>query len=147
MTDKIVYASSMFVNPTASWGALGRLLASQAYKGVKDNYDHYKSGASILDKGLKSGIFGSPWQVDYKKGLKLLADPELWAPVNKMPVNDAKKLVQYYKDQYKEAKKRGYSKSYNTFVKEMGWGAGVDIHKAIGRLPKPKSGWTLPGYR
>ena len=23
-------------------------------------------------------------------------------------------------------------------------GAGVDIHKAIGKLPKPKSGWTLP---
>ena len=146
-TDKIAYVGSMVVNPTASWGALGRLLASQAYKGVKDNYDHYKSGSSILDKGLKSGIFGSPWQVDYKKGLKLLADPELWAPVNKMPVADAKKLVQYYKDQYKEAKKREYSKSYNTFVKEMGWGAGVDIHEAIGRLPKPKSGWTLPGHR
>ena len=26
-------------------------------------------------------------------------------------------------------------------------GAGVDIHKAIGRLPKPKSGWTLPGHK
>ena len=25
-------------------------------------------------------------------------------------------------------------------------GKGVDIHKAIGKLPKPKSGWTLPGY-
>ena len=104
-------------------------------------------GAGIIDGLLKSGVAGSPWQVDYKKGIKLLTDPELWAPVNKMPVADAKKLVQYYKDQYKEAKKRGYSKSYNTFVKEMGWGAGVDIHKAIGRLPKPKSGWTLPGHR
>ena len=26
-------------------------------------------------------------------------------------------------------------------------GKGVDIHKAIGKLPKPKSGWTLPGRR
>ena len=25
-------------------------------------------------------------------------------------------------------------------------GKGVDIHKAIGKLPKPKSGWTLPGH-
>ena len=50
-TDKIAYVGSMFVNPTASWGALGRVLASQAYKGVKDNYDHYKSGK------------GSPWVV------------------------------------------------------------------------------------
>ena len=27
------------------------------------------------------------------------------------------------------------------------YGAGVDIHKAIGKLPKPKSGWTLPGHK
>ena len=26
-------------------------------------------------------------------------------------------------------------------------GAEVDIHKAIGKLPKPKSGWTLPGHK
>ena len=26
-------------------------------------------------------------------------------------------------------------------------GSGVDIHKAIGRLPKPKSGFTLPGHK
>ena len=26
-------------------------------------------------------------------------------------------------------------------------GPGVDIHKAIGKLPKPKSGWTLPGHK
>ena len=25
-------------------------------------------------------------------------------------------------------------------------GAGLDIHKAIGKLPKPKRGWTLPGH-
>ena len=26
-------------------------------------------------------------------------------------------------------------------------GKGVDIHKAIGKLRKPKSGWTLPGHK
>ena len=25
-------------------------------------------------------------------------------------------------------------------------GKGVDVHKAIGKLPKPKKGWTLPGH-
>ena len=25
-------------------------------------------------------------------------------------------------------------------------GRGVDIHKAIGKLPKPRKGWTLPGH-
>ena len=32
-------------------------------------------------------------------------------------------------------------------MKEMGWGAGIDIHKAIGKLPKPKKGCTLPGHK
>ena len=26
-------------------------------------------------------------------------------------------------------------------------GTGVDIHKAIGKLPKPKGGFTLPGHK
>ena len=26
-------------------------------------------------------------------------------------------------------------------------GRGVDIHKAIGKLPKPRGGWTLPGHK
>ena len=26
-------------------------------------------------------------------------------------------------------------------------GKGIDIHKVIGKLPKPKSGWTLPGHK
>ena len=28
-----------------------------------------------------------------------------------------------------------------------GSGRGVDIHKMIGKLPKPKAGWTLPGHK
>ena len=103
-------------------------------------------GSGILDSLLTSGVKGSPWQVNVKK-VKLLTDPELWSPVNKMPVVDAKKLVQYYKDSYKEAKKNGYRKSYNTYVKDMGWGAGLDIHKLIGKVPKPEGGRTLPGHR
>ena len=65
-----------------------------------------------------------------------------------MSVADAKKLVQYYKDQYKKAKQNGYTKSYNTFVKEMGWSDGIDIHKCrIGKVPKPKAGWTPGKYK
>ena len=101
----------------------------------------YKTNRKDLDGS------GSPWIVDFKKGFKLLSDPELFASVKKMPVNDAKKLVKYYKDQYKIAKQNGYTKSYNTFIKEMGWGRGIDIHKWIGKLPKPKSGWTPSKYK
>ncbi|MCV6606629.1 MAG: hypothetical protein OIF32_00320, partial [Campylobacterales bacterium] len=64
-------------------------------------------GSGVMDSLLTSGVKDSPWQVDLKKGINLITDSELWAPVNKMSVADAKKLVQYYKDQYKEAKKRG----------------------------------------
>ena len=58
-----------------------------------------------------------------------------------------KSFFQYYKDQHKLAKQRGYKKSYNTFVKEMGWGAGLDIHKWIGKVTKPKAGWTPGNYK
>ena len=68
-------------------------------------------GSGIIDGVLKSGVFGSPWQIDVKKGIKVLTDPELFVPVNKMPVKDAKKVVQYYKDQYKIAKQNGYEGS------------------------------------
>ena len=107
----------------------------------------YNQGSGIIDKALTSGFQGSPWHVDVKKGIKLLTDPELWAPVNKMSVSDAKKLVQYYKDSYKEAKRNGYTKSYNTYVKEMGWGKGIDIHKLICKIPKPKAGFTPGKYK
>ena len=120
-----------------------KIRPNKKYKTDRKDLD----GSGIIDGLLTSGIAGSPWHVDYKKGIKLITDPELWAPVNKMPVGDAKKLVQYYKDQYKKAKQNGYKKSYNTFVKEMEWGKGLDVHKAIGMLPKPKSGWTLPGHK
>ena len=37
-------------------------------------------------------------------------------------------------------------RNYKTNRKDLD-GKGVDIHKAIGKLPKPKSGFTLPGHR
>ena len=37
-----------------------------------------------------------------------------------------------------------YGFNYAPWTKPTG--RGVDIHKAIGKLPKPKSGWTLPGH-
>ena len=41
-TDKIAEGLSMFLSgPSPSFGALGRLLAKQVFKGVKDNVEHY----------------------------------------------------------------------------------------------------------
>ena len=42
--------------------------------------------------------------------------------------------------------KKRPKKTYKTNRKDLDWGA-LDIHKAIGKLPRPASGWTLPGYK
>lgn len=46
----------------------------------------------------------------------------------------------------KKKNKNGYKKSYDTFVKEMGWGKGIHIHRWIGKLPRAKGGFT-PGSK
>ena len=38
------------------------------------------------------------------------------------------------------------NKKYKTDRKDLDGGS-LDIHKAIGKLPKPKGGWTLPGHK
>ena len=40
-----------------------------------------------------------------------------------------------------------YGFNYAPWTNPTRKGNGVDIHKAIGKLPKPKRGWTLPGHR
>ena len=128
-----------------------KIRPNRKYKTDRKDLD----GAGILDKALKSGIFGSPWQVDYKKGFQLLTDPNLFKGPN-LSEEQMKENVKRYKQLYKQAKENGYKGSYNKFVKEIGvassptftfpgFGGAMDIHKAIGMLPKPKSGWTLPG--
>ena len=37
-------------------------------------------------------------------------------------------------------------KNYKTNRKDLDGGA-IDIHKAVGKLPKPARGWTLPGHK
>ena len=122
---------------------LTKVRPNKKYKTDRKDLD----GGGLVDSALTSGVFGSPFLVDFKKGYKVLTDPGLFAPVRKMPKGDAIALVKYYKEEYKKAKENGYKKSYNTFVKEMGWGAGVHIHKWIGKLPKPKAGWTPGKYK
>ena len=62
------------------------------------------------------------------------------------------------KRSYSAVKILGYRGSYTRFAKRIGavekpaytipgFNSGIDIHKAIGKLPKPKAGWTLPGHR
>ena len=67
-------------------------------------------GAGIIDEALTSGIAGSPWQVDYKKGFQLLTDPTLF----KGPKLSKKQMIEnvkHYKELYKQAKENGYKGS------------------------------------
>ena len=150
ITDKIAEGAAMFVNPTASRSSAFKLLGTQGLKGITDNVKYYRGGAGIIDKAVKIGIAGSPWQVDYKKGLELLKDPTLFKGPS-LSKEQMKENVKKYKQLYEIAKKNGYKGSYSKFVKEIGvasgptftfpgFGGSLDIHKAIGKLPKQKGG-------
>ena len=45
--DKAAYIMSNFVTPAPSFAAMARLLAGQAFKGVKDNVDYYRKGKGV----------------------------------------------------------------------------------------------------
>ena len=145
----------MFVNPTASWASAFKLLGSQGLKGITDNVKHYK-GSGIIDKTLTSGVFGSPWQVDFKKGFQFLTDPKLFKGSN-LTKKQMMENIKHYKELYKQAKENGYKGSYTKFAKEIGvasgptftfpgFGGGLDIHNAILKVA-PKKGFVMPGHR
>ena len=59
---------------------------------------------------------------------------------------------------YAAVKTLGFKGSYASFAKKIGavhkpaftfpgFGDGIDIHKQIGKLPKPNAGWTLPAHK
>ena len=60
----------------------------------------------------------------------------------------------YVKDKVKGIGKRYLNRAVDSLADDLskkisgrGRGRGLDIHKAIGKLPKPKAGWTLPGHK
>ena len=56
----------------------------------------------------------------------------------------------YVKDRVKGIGKRYLNRAIDSLADDISKkisGKGVDIHKAIGKLPKPKAGWTLPGHK
>ena len=58
----------------------------------------------------------------------------------------------YVKDRVKGIGKRYLNRAVDSLADDVskkirGRGRGLDIHKAIGKLPKPKAGWTLPGHK
>ena len=115
-------------------------------------------GSGITDKLTKSGVAGSPYQVDFKTGFKLLLDPDLWKMPSKKDQADGAKKERALKNSYDAVKRLGFKRTELSFSKKLGmvhkpsftfpgFGGSIDIHEQIGKLPKPKGGWTLPGHK
>ena len=70
---------------------------------------------------------------------------------------EAQKTVAGYEREYENDKRNGYWGSLTDWALEKCYtgrpkyrypfGSAFDIHKSIGRLPKPRSGWTLPDHK
>ena len=69
-----------------------------------------------------------------------------------------KERVAALKRSYDAVKTLGYRWSYSSFAKKIGavhkpsytfpgFGGGLDIHKAIGKVPRPKAGFTPGKYK
>ena len=79
------------------------------------------------------------------KAWSVLSDPTLFKGPE-VSAKEGREIVAEYKRQYADYKNKGGSRSYGSWIKWKGYGKGLDIHKAIGKLPKPKGGFTLPGH-
>ena len=59
----------------------------------------------------------------------------------------------YVKNQVKGIGKRYLNRAVDSLADDLSkkidprTGGNIDIHKAIGKLPKPKGRWTLPGHK
>lgn len=108
----------------------------------------YKTDRMDLDSDLYKGEWlPIPFPfVDWKKGWDVLTAPGVFTPA-KVSAKEGRALVAEYKRQYKDYKDKGGSRSYGSWIKWKGYGGGLDIHKAIGKLPRPKSGFTPCKYK
>ena len=90
--------------------------------------------------------------VDLRKAWSVLSDPTLFKGP-KVSEKEGMAIVNEYKRQYNDYKRKGGTCSYGSWIKWKGYGQGltggkgVDVHAMIGKLPAPKKGWTLPGHK
>jgi len=116
-------------------------------------------GASILDSATSTGAdllihHGIPWlgkkavEMGRYYGSEALRNPKQQKKAIDHALSKATPFIQKTGSEMLDelSTKIRPNKKYKTDRKDLD-GAGVDIHKMIGKLPKPKSGWTLPGYK
>ena len=116
-------------------------------------------GAGILDTVASTGAdllihHGIPWlgkkavEMGRYYGSEALRNPKLQKKAIDYALDQLNPMIQNVGSQALDqlSTKIRPKKNYKTNRKDLD-GGGVDIHKMIGKLPKPKSGWTLPGHK
>ena len=116
-------------------------------------------GAGILDTVASTGAdllihHGIPWlgkkavEMGRYYGSEALRNPKLQKKAIDYALDQLNPMIQNVGSQALDqlSTKIRPKKNYKTNRKDLD-GGGVDIHKMIAKLPKPKSGWTLPGHK
>ena len=82
-----------------------------------------------------------------KKGLEALRDPNLQKKAINYTLDKTRLVFQKIGSEMLDqiSTKIRPNRRHKTDRPDLD-GAGIDIHSAIGKLPKPKRGWTLPGH-
>ena len=116
-------------------------------------------GGGILGSAADMGAdlflqHGIPWlgktavEMGRYYGSKALRNPKIQKKAIDLTLDHLKPMLQNVGKESlnKLSTKIRPQKNYKTNRKDLD-GGGVDIHKLIGKLPKPKGGFTLPGHK
>ena len=76
-----------------------------------------KRKASRGKRKKQKGGGGNPFQVDFKRGIRVTKDM-----IKAVNVEKAKATVGGYKREYQDYKRRGGNKSYNSWIIDKGYG-------------------------
>ena len=135
----------------------GGLGTNKIYKSVAEVKNKYGSG--LFDTAAGTAVdgfvhYGLPWMS--KKAVEMgryysseaLRNPKLQKKAVDYTLDKLNPMIQNVGSQALNqlSTKIRPKKNYKTNRKDLDGGA-IDIHKAVGKLPKPARGWTLPGHK
>ena len=135
----------------------GGLGTNKIYKSVAEIKKKYGSG--LFDTAVGTAVdgfvhYGLPWmgnkavEMGRYYSSEALRNPKLQKKAIDYTLDKLNAMIQNVGSQALNqlSTKIRPKKNYKTNRKDLD-GAGIDIHKQIGKLPKPKGGWTLPGHK
>lgn len=118
---------------------VGKEMLNQLSTKVRPNQRYITDRPDLDGSGFPIDEFNVMWDVNSQTRGR-----GLWVPCSFGVPNFSPKLLKAF---VKAAPNHhGYMDVLQKTLKNY-YGGAVDIHKMIGKLPKPKRGWTLPGHR